>query len=239
MFKIIKTVLMTLLSMVAVNACADSDTVTIVQFDEREKGIDPYQVRYIFADEMLRVDDNADEGNFIIYDDKKRIIYSVNHDDSTILTIVNKDWKLPTFEFQRNVTWKLIDGAPAFDSKPVYNYWLSANETVCTEAQVVEGFLLKQAEMLMRYRSTLSAGQVDSLAATPEDMRTPCLLIDNVYNTGSVYEKGFPIQQWHLNGLQRIMTTYKKGEKFKAALFDLPTQYKKYSMGDNLSFGER
>ncbi|MDH5423821.1 MAG: hypothetical protein OEY29_02355 [Gammaproteobacteria bacterium] len=239
MLNIITSTLILILCMLSVDISAESRSVITVHFDEREKGIDPYPVRYIFAGNILRVDDNTNDGDFILYDDKKRVIYSVNHDDSTILVIENKDWKMPVFTFQRNVSWRLIEDAPAFDSKPVYNYWLSANEKVCTEAQVVEGFLIKEAHLLKRYRQTLSAGQVDAIAATPEDMRTPCLLIDNVYNTGSVYEKGFPIQQWHLNGLQRIMTTYKKDTQYKESLFVLPKDYKKYSMGDNLSFGER
>ena len=239
MMKIINITLIALVGLMFVSACTENKTATIVLFDEREEGIDPYQVRYIFTKDTLRVDDNNDAGDYVLYDDKKRIIYSVNHGDSTILTIEYKDRKLPAFDFQRNVTWKPLEDAPAFEAKQVYSYWLSADEVVCTEAQVVEGLMLKESEILKRYRQTLSAAQVDSIAATPEDMRTPCLLIDNVYNTGSVYEKGFPLQQWHLKGLQRIMTSYKTGEKYSPELFELPKDYKKYSMGDNLGFGDK
>jgi len=226
-----------LLSSLALVSCSKEKTMTVVQFDEREKGIDPYQVRYLFADHVVRIDDNNDKGNYVIYDDKKRMIYSVNHDDSTVLEIKNSEWEVPKFGFERNVSWKLLEGAPAVDSKPVYSYYLSADETVCSEAQVVEGFLLAESHLLKRYRQTLSAGQAESIEATPEELRTPCLLIDSVYNTGSVYDKGFPLQQWHLNGLQRIMTSYKTDEKYNAKLFELPKDYKHYSMGDNLSFG--
>lgn len=238
MLKIINITAM-MFALLFLSACSENNTVTTVQFDEREEGIDTYQVRYIFSNNSIRIDDNNNDGDFVIYDDSKRIIYSVNHGDATILTIKHKNWKMPVFKFERNVTWKIIDDAPKFESKPVYNYWLSANETVCTEAQVVEGLLLKESKMLKRYRETLSAAQVDSIVATPEEMRTPCLLIDKVYNTGSVYEKGFPLQQWHKNGLQRIMTSYKTDEKYSEKLFVLPTEYKTYSMGDNLGFGEK
>lgn len=238
MLKIIN-IFVLVLSVLALNACSENNKTTVVQFDEREEGIDPYQVRYIFSKDSIRIDDNNDAGDYVLYDDKKRIIYSVNHGDSTILTIENKKWEMPVFKFQRNVTWKLTEDAPKFASKSVYSYWLSADEAVCSEAQVAEGLLLKESKMLKRYRETLSAAQVDSIVATPEDMRTPCLLIDKVYNDGSVYDKGFPLQQWHKNGLQRIMSSYKTGEKYKAELFELPKEYKTYSMGDNLNFGEK
>ena len=237
--KYLKITISALFSLLVFSGCSENNSITTVQFDEREKGIDPYQVRYLFSNNMLRVDDNSDEGDFVLYDDEKRIIYSVNHDDATILIVKNTDWDMPKFEFDRNVTWKAIEDAPKFESKTVLNYWLSADSTVCTEAQVVEGLLLDESLMLQRYRQTLSSAQVASLAATPEDMRTPCLLIDKVYNAGSAFEKGFPIQQWHKDGLQRMMTTYKENEEFNPKLFELPKDYKEYSIGDNLGFGER
>lgn len=239
MLKILSIVSMVLTSAIFTTVNANEIEVTVVKFTEREQGIDPYPIRYIIDKEFLRVDDDDDKGNYVLYDDKKRIIYSINHDDSTILVINNTDWKLPDFKFSRNVSWKVMDGAPKINNKPVYTYWLSAGETVCSEAQVAEGFLMQEAQLLMRYRQTLSSGQVEAIVATPEEMRTPCLMVDKVYNTGSVYEKGFPVQQWHLNGLQRLMTGYKTAEKVSTKLFELPEKYKKYEMGDNLSFGER
>jgi len=218
-------------------AMASTDEATIVQFSEREEGIGAYPVRYIIAKNMLRIDDDNDASDYVLYDDKKRIIYSVNHGDQTILVINHNDWKLPAFDFQRNVTWKALESAPAINDKKVFSYWLSAGKTICSEAQVVEGFLSNESALLKRYKQTLSGEQVTSLVATPEDMRTPCLLVDQVYNMGSVYDKGFPIQQWHVNGLQRIMLSYKKAEKVSSKLFDLPTDYKSYSIGDNLRFG--
>lgn len=216
---------------------AGTDVATIVKFSEREEGIGAYPVRYIMTKDTVRIDDDNDDGDYVLYDDKKRMIYSVNHDDQTILVIKHNEWELPSFKFQRNVSWKKLEDAPAINGKNVLNYWLSAGETVCSEAQVVEGFLSNESALLKRYKQTLSGEQVTSLVATPEDMRTPCLLVDQVYNLGSVYDKGFPIQQWHVNGLQRIMLSYKTDEKISSKLFDLPADYKKYSIGDNLRFG--
>lgn len=211
---------------------------TIVQFTERETGIDAYPVRYVITKDLLRIDDNNDDGDYVLYDDKKRIIYSVNHGDSTILVINNREWTMPEFKFARNVSYQKLENAPAINGKSVFTYWLSAGETVCSEAQVVEGFLKNESDLLKRYKQTLSAEQVTSLVATPEDMRTPCMLVDQVYNLGSVYTKGFPIQQWHANGLQRIMTSYKTAVEVAGKLFELPEDYKRYSIGDNLTFGQ-
>ena len=239
MIKLINILLLVIVSSVATSAIAGSDNVTIVHFTEREEGIDPYPVRYIIANDLMRIDDNTDEGDFILYDDKKRIIYSVNHEDSTILIIEYKSWELAKFNFTRNVSWKKMDGAPKVGGNEVYSYWLSAGEKVCSEAQVAKGFLLRESKLLKRYTETLSTAQVDSISATPEEMRTPCLMVDKVYNKGNVYDKGFPLQQWHVNGLQRLMTSYKTDEKVSGKLFELPKDYRRYSIGDNMSFGER
>jgi len=235
-----KKIIQSCLFVVAMNAglvLADNNLATIVQFSEREEGIGAYPVRYIITKDKIRIDDDNDAGDYVLYDDKKRMIYSVNHDDQTILVIKHNEWEIPSFKFQRNVSWNQLEDAPEINGKKVITYWLSAGKTICSEAQVVEGFLSNESALLKRYKQTLSGEQVTSLVATPEDMRTPCLLVDKVYNLGSVYDKGFPIQQWHLNGLKRIMLSYKTDEKISSKLFDLPVDYKRYSLGDNLRFG--
>lgn len=216
---------------------ADGDA-TIVRFTERETGHEPYLVRYVIGKDLLRIDDNNDDGDYVLYDDKKRVIYSVNHDDSTILVIKHSQWSLPEFKFDRNITWKKLDDAPKINNSHVYSYWLSAGETVCSEAQVVEDLLPEESALLQRYRQTLSAEQVASLVATPEDMRQPCMLVDQVYDTGEVFSKGFPVQQWHINGMQRMMNEYKTNQKVAGKLFELPAGYHRYRMGDNMTFGE-
>ena len=126
--------------------------------------------------------------------------------------------------------------APKINDKQVLNYYLTADDLICVEAQVADDFLIAESKVLSRYYQSLSSEKSKSIVATPEDMRTPCLLIDQVYNDGGLYAKGFPIQEWHKNGLQRIMTSYEMNKPLSGKLFELPEKYKRYSLGDNLSF---
>lgn len=228
-----------LLVLSAFNAsAADISDVTIVEFSEKENDASPYPVRFLFSKQLLRIDDGNNDGDYVLYDDSTRNIYSVNHEDQTILAIVFEQWEMPEFKFKRHISWKKMDNAPLIDGKPISHFWLVADEKICVDAQIAEGFLNAESQMMQRYKTSLSSGQVKSIVATPEEMQTPCLLADQVYNDGSLFLKGFPVQQWHITGLQRLMTGFKKQQTVADQLFQLPINYKKYSMGDDLTLGK-
>jgi hypothetical protein len=62
-----------------------------------------------------------------------------------------------------------------------------------------------------------------------------CFYADQVYNTGTYYEKGLPIQEWHSNDRSRILTTYDK-ISIDPAKFKYPESYRQFSVDRDSKF---
>ena len=58
-----------------------------LQYIEREQGVDDYETTMLVSDRYIRIDEVGEDSGFIIYDDKNKIIYSVSHNDESILII--------------------------------------------------------------------------------------------------------------------------------------------------------
>ncbi|MCK5661997.1 MAG: hypothetical protein KAI17_00855, partial [Thiotrichaceae bacterium] len=58
-----------------------------LQYIEREQGIDDYETIMYVSDRYIRIEDPAEDSGFILYDDKNKIIYSVNHLNESVLVI--------------------------------------------------------------------------------------------------------------------------------------------------------
>ncbi|MFW2371643.1 MAG: hypothetical protein ACN4GM_00860 [Gammaproteobacteria bacterium] len=197
-------------------------------YEELEQDLPPSLQRYLVTDHFLRIDSGQAGDDYILFDAARKIIYSINHDDQTILTIASKPWQLPEFEFQRHqVTDKLQQGPKLF-GQTVTNYRLFADRDMCTEIQLVPEIHPRSRAMFRDYQQVLSGQQVQSLFNTPEDMRSPCFLIDQVFNTGEYYDQGLPVQEWHSRGYVRLLKDVKP-LKVDETLFSLPENYQEYS----------
>ena len=85
----IKSILLGLLIMLVSSVRADGDNVsaTILWYAEQEPGVDPYRMRYLVTPDFLRSDDGVDSENFLLFDRKRKTIYSVVGENRTILQI--------------------------------------------------------------------------------------------------------------------------------------------------------
>ena len=64
-----------------------SSNATVVHFQEKEASTDAYHTRMIVTPEYLRFDDGKGSTDFILFDRKKRIIYSTSSMDKHTLVI--------------------------------------------------------------------------------------------------------------------------------------------------------
>ena len=83
--------------------------------------------------------------------------------------------------------------------------------------------------MLRRYMQVLSSQQQMNLEKTPPELRTPCFLQDQIFNTGEYYSKGLPVMEWHSNGKQRVLLDFSQVE-VDSSLFTLPPDYRQFSI---------
>jgi len=216
-------------------SAAETETVNAVKliYQELEQGIEPYIVTYTVTREYMKIDDEADNSGYIIYDIRDNRIYSVNHYDQAILVIpeyAKKDFKP---DFNIDIEYKIFKDAPAISGKKVYSYRVKAitNKTseTCMDIQLVPGLLPHVASSLQRFQEIMSAQQAITLEQTPDEFRTPCYLVDQIFNKGDYYSKGLPVQEWHSNEKRRQLLNFEDAE-VDAAIFKIPQEYRQYSL---------
>ena len=206
--------------------------VTLV-YQEYEQGVEPYRVTYTISDDYLRIDDASDESGFIVFDRKESKIFSVSHFDKSIL-VMDKSAPLEfDAEFKIDIEYKQIEDAPKVAGRSVYNFRVKAttetSSETCMDIQLVPGLLPQVVALLQSFQKTVSAQQVGNLGKIPEELRTPCYLIDQVYNTGAYYNKGLPIQEWHSNGRIRQLLSFEETE-VDTSVFTVPADYRQFSL---------
>jgi len=196
-------------------------------YEELEQDLPPSLHRYLVSDHFLRIDGGQANDDYILFDAAKKIIYSINHEDQTLLTLTSTAWQLPEFEFKRHQVTEKLESAPKLMGKTVTNYRLFADSDLCTEIQLVPDIHPRSRKMFRDYQQVLSGQQVQTLFNTPEDMRSPCFLIDQVFNTGDYYDQGLPVQEWHSRGYARLLKDVKP-LKVDEKMFSLPEKYQSY-----------
>ncbi|MGB5603210.1 MAG: hypothetical protein WBO14_12315 [Gammaproteobacteria bacterium] len=222
------------LALVATSAYAvDTTSAVKLVYQELEQGVLPYQVTYTVSDDHLRIDDESDSSGFIVFDIHSEKVFSVSHLDKSILVIPDYNTVDLKPEFKIDIEYKLIEDAPKISAKPVYNYRVkaitSATSETCMDIQLVPGLLPQAADSLRAFQKIVSGQHVINLEKTPDEFRTPCYLVDQVYNKGDYYSKGFPIQEWHSNGRMRQLLDYKETE-VDTSIFTIPEEYRQYSL---------
>lgn len=198
-------------------------------YDELEEGVDAQHMRYLINEQFLRIDDGSEQADFILFDVREDIIYSVNHDDQTILKIVYKKWQKPEFKFIQSSEIQPVPSAPRIRNKQIYNYQYKAGTEVCTQVFLIKETWPEQMKVLHRYQQVLSGQQVATLKNTPVEFHTPCFLIDQVYHTGDYYQLGLPVQITYSRGYVKLLRDFKE-IKLDKKLFELPKKYEIYEI---------
>jgi len=202
-------------------------------YQEQEEGVDPYLVTFTVSSDFLRIDDESDDSGYIVFDISNNRIYSVSHFDESILVIAQYPEKKLSADFEIDIEYDVLENAPMISGKPVYNYRVKAiagdKSETCMDIQLVPGLLPEVSKSLQGFQKTISGQHVASLEKTPEEYRTPCYLVDQVYNDGIYYNKGLPIQEWHSNEKRRQLMNFEAAE-VDAAIFKIPQEYRQYSL---------
>jgi len=216
----------------------DTQEVYRLTYIEREPGTGEYEVTMLVSDRYIRIDEVGEDSGFIIYDDEKKVIYSVGHQDRSILVIRQHKFSEKNSPTKANVEYLQLADAPTVSGRNIYNYRVFVNtgagvvdeEETCTEIQLVEGLLPEVRGILQNYQKVMSGQQVKMTDNKINEMQTSCFYADQIYNLGAYYEKGLPIQEWHSNEHLKMLTTYNKisvdSDKFR-----IPENYRQFSIG--------
>lgn len=216
----------------------DSQEVYQLTYIEREPGTDDYETTMLISDRYIRIDETGEDSGFIIYDDRKKIIYSVGHQDKSILVINQHKFSEKNSPVKASVEYFQLADAPTVSDKHVFNYRVFVNtgagvvdkEETCTDIQLVEGLLPEVRGILQNYQKVVSGQQVKMTDNKITEMQTSCFYADQIYNAGAYYEKGLPIQEWHSNERSKMLTAYKK-VSVTLDKFNIPEDYRQFSIG--------
>jgi len=199
----------------------------VLYYDEAEAGVGVQTMRYIINDNFMRIDGGQDEQDFILFDRQKKIVYSVNHEDRTILKIISKPWHTPEFSFQVSTKVTELTDAPRVFDRAVFDYRVIAGEKVCTSVMLVKNMYMNELMVLHEYQTIISGQQAATLDNTPVELQSPCFLIDQVFHKADYYKLGLPIQLTYSRDYSKLLKTVRR-ENFDSRLFLLPQSYKEY-----------
>lgn len=219
--------LLCLLAIILTPAYADPLKSLVLYYDEAEAGVGVQTMRYIINDKFMRIDGGQVEQDFILFDRQKKTVYSINHEDQTILKIINKPWNIPEFSFEVNTKITELTDAPRVFDQPVYDYSVTADKEVCTRVMLVKNMYMNELAVLHEYQTIMSGQQVATLGNTPEELQTPCFLVDQVFHKADYFKLGLPIQLTYSRDYSKQLKTIKP-ESFDRGLFSLPQGYKEY-----------
>lgn len=207
-----------------------------LSYIEREPGIDEYEITMLVSERYIRIDQPGEANGFIVYDDKDKVIYSVSHQDESVLVIKEHVFSEGKSPVKYQTEYLELADAPTVSGNVIFNYRIYTgegdNEETCLEIQLVENLLPEVSKLLQNYQKVVSGQQVKMTDNKISDMQTACYFVDQIYNSGVYYEKGLPIQEWHSNERFKILSSYNK-VNVNPGKFIVPEKYRQFSVDKN------
>ena len=210
----------------AVHADEAGVTANMLQYDEQEPGTDIYPLRILVTDSYLRIDDGQDEGDFILMDRGERRVYSIDHDEQTVLVL---NYQAPESALPEDLVLSAVQApdlaAPKIQGGQPVNHRYLANDELCLQTVTVPGLLDGAVTAMAEYAGILAARELQNLDQVPVAVKTPCYLARYVYAPAWHLQDGLPLQEWDAVGYRRSLVNFAATEEVPAALFRLPAGY--------------
>ena len=202
-----------------------------LQYEVTEAGQTPYLSRMLVTAQMMRIDQGGETADFILFDRGKRIIYSIDSEERSILVIQPKpsnqpDVRLPDIE----VLAKDAGEAPLVAGRKAQRWALQVNGQPCQEAMVLPEMMAMSVAAQGEYLGLLAEQHKISLSGIPMAYRDACADAIQVYEPNALLEKGLPLRLWDVNGNQQALTDYAESESVDAGLFALPEAFTRKPM---------
>lgn len=213
-------------------ACTPGGNATIIHFEEQESGSDKYRSRVIITPDYMRLDDGEAAVDFVLYDRKKRVIYSTNSLDKRTLVIKWRKAALTMPEALKNRVEIVQDSVPTIADKPVTHYRLYTNGKQCYDLFAAKGLLPGAVKAMTEFQETLAVEHSNFMLAMPLQTASVCDRVNNVFDPARYLKFGFPVHASDFLGRSRQLVDYKANVKIDKKLFKLPEGFEQYSAQD-------
>ena len=209
---------------------------TLVLFMEQESGVEPYQTRMIITKEFVRVDDGEGAKSFILFNRNKKIVYSINPDEKSVMAIHEKKLKKgevfePPFKLTHSVKeMPEMKDAPTIKGESAKHYQLITNDKICYDVVAIRNLMPNVVEALIEFHNHMATDSIVTFNNIPKDLHEACEITSTTFKPTRQFEFGFPIQEWGNNEYSRSLVDYDDNYKVDLKLFVFPEGYKHYSV---------
>ncbi len=223
------------LVVITLTACSKKEPVNYaykIMFMEQEKFVEPYPTRVIVTPEFVRFDDGAGSEDFILFNRKKSVVYSVVADDETVMAIHKKNIKIDS-PIKLNLSVKdlgVMKDAPKVGGEHPRHYELLVNGKVCNDLIAVKGLLPAAVQALKEFSILMASDSKTTLSNIPADVLSACDLAQDTFAPTRQLMYGFPVQVTGRREYARTLVDYDKNYKIDKKLFVLPAKYKHYTV---------
>lgn len=213
-----------------------SEPGTLLILKEREPGSETFSSRIFVNEGYLHLSDARSPADYILFNRKEQTIYNVNQEDKTILVIRNKPVTIESpiaLDYQEEA--QPSAAIPKINGKQATHYRFTVNGKHCYDAVVMpKGFMPDVLAALREFRMVLAGEHATTIDRTPKDMLDACDLAVNIFYATKHMEHGLPIREWDRHGYQRFWKDYRTDVDTEEGAFDLPKDFRRYSIGDVL-----
>lgn len=202
-------------------------------YAEKEAGAPENNVRIYVNKEFLRIDDLSAPNDFILFDRKKRTLYSVTGADKSISVIspvpVTVAPPLPiVITEEKHESAAVTRGA---ENTKGYYYKFFANGAACYNVVVAEDYLPDVVKAFSEFRTVLAGEHAGALGNLPPDRWDACDLALNIFYPVRHLQFGFPVREWDEKGNSKFLREVQHSVLIDPAMLTLPPDYARYPFG--------
>jgi hypothetical protein len=233
---ILKRLIIALLTLLAGPAVGAETQAALLIYQVESPDEPTYFNRLLATAEFLRLDRGAQDTGFILFNRREGVIYSVNHEDRSILVIDPPplsealEGQAPEIELQAN---EQAD-APAVGGVKPAQWILRADGAVCRNAFVLPGKMSQAVTAYGEYQRVLARQQALALPAIPQAYQSACDNALHVYAADRLLSKGLPLNVWNEEGYRESLVDFRESFQVPENNFYLPEEYSRSAMGVGL-----
>ena len=212
----------------------DDEYGVLMTFSERERaGTAVFKSVMFVNNKYLYLSDDNFPGDFVLFDRKKKTIFSVTRANQTVFVIKPKGVTgEPPIKITYEEESQPSSAIPKVSGRIATHYRYNANGTHCYDAVTLEKTFLPGVVAAMKeYRTVLAGEHASTVHKMPVDTHNACDLAVNIYHATKHLETGLPLREWDQKGYLKFMVDYKMNFKMDPKQLEIPAEFKEFSVG--------
>lgn len=229
---ILYPLILSLLAILAWPAVGEETQASLLIYQVESEQEPTYFNRLLATADYLRLDRGAQDSGYILFDRREKVIYSVNHQDGSILVIdpppLSEALEAQSPEIEL-VSVEPVDAPPVGGVKP--GHWvLKVDGAICRSAFVLPGLMSGAVEAYGEYLGLLARQHALALPATPAQFQSACDNAVHVFASDRLLHKGLPLNSWDERGYRESLVDFRDAFPVAESEFTLPEGYAQSAM---------